>query len=203
MARLIDGAQAPLTLAHIDEAGTDLPGSVRLCGLVASLSNSEDRDRNVLALRSMLLPGRAYLHYYDETLERRLAIAHVMAGIEMHGAIVVTKLGMNRQQEPVRRRLHTSLLPHLQWTERVDELVIESRGGSDKHDNGTCNNLRRARRITADMRIDFARKPDDELLWVADFIAGSYFDAWSGRDPGPWKVVSGSQQIDVWELDVT
>lgn len=151
----------------------------------------------------MLLPSRHYLHYYDETPERRLAIAHVMSGIEIHGAIVVTKLGTNRQQEQVRRRLHTSLLPHLQWAEQVDELVIESRGGSDKLDKRTCNNLRRARRVTAALRIGFARKPEDELLWVADFIAGSYFDAWSGRNPGPWKVVSESQQIDVWEPDVT
>ncbi len=92
-------------------------------------------------------------------------------------------------------------MPRLQWTEGVDQLVIESRGGSDKLDNRTCDYLRRARRITADMRIDFARKPEDELLWVADFIAGSYFDAWAGRDPEPWKVVSEAQQIDVWELD--
>lgn len=201
-ARVTGNPHVPLTVAHIDEGGIGgLAGGARLCGLVASLSSSADRGRNTAALRSLLLPGRPYLHHYDETRERRAAIARVIAGIVLHGAVVVTKVATDQQQEQARRRLHTSLLPCLQWTEGADRAVIESRGGSDKLDRRTCDGLRRARLITVDMRVDFARKSEDELLWVADFVAGSYFDAWSGRDPEPWKIVSESQQIDVWDLD--
>lgn len=80
-------------------------------------------------------------------------------------------------------------------------MIIESRGGSDKHDRRTRDRLRRSRSITAILQVDHARKQDDERLWLPDFIAGSYIGSVSDAGSEPWKIVSESHFTEVIPLD--
>lgn len=89
----------------------------------------------------------------------------------------------------------------LQHVEHASRVIIESRGGSDKHDRRTRDRLRRSRSITAAFHVDHARKQDDERLWLPDFIAGSYIGAVSDAGSEPWKIVSESHLTEVIPLD--
>ncbi len=188
-------------VAHVDESGVRCPDGTRLVGLVAVLTRSRSRPDLAGPLRGFLLPGRDFLHYYDETPARRVQIADIIARFPISGALIITKTTTDQLQERARARLLTALLPRLQHVEHIGQVIIESRGGSDKLDRRVRDRLRRSRSITADLHIDHARKREDERLWLPDFIAGSYIGALSGAGPEPWKIVSESHIIEVISLD--
>jgi uncharacterized protein YbcC (UPF0753/DUF2309 family) len=57
---------------------------VRLYGLASVLTSSVDHAEITAQLKALLLPGRAFLHHYDETAERRVKIANAIAGLPIH-----------------------------------------------------------------------------------------------------------------------
>jgi hypothetical protein len=188
-------------VAHVDESGVRLADGARLVGLVAVLTRSFAQPDIVGPLRDLVLPGRDFLHYYDETPTRRVQIAGIVATLPLSGALIITKITNDQQQERARARLLTTLLPRLQHVEHVSRVIIESRGGSDKHDRRTRDRLRHSRSITAAIQVDHAQKQDDERLWLPDFIAGSYVGAVSDAGSEPWKIVSESHLIEVISMD--
>jgi hypothetical protein len=102
-----------------------------------------------------------------------------------------------QHQERARTRLLTELLPRLQHQESVNHVVLESRSGSDKHDRRTLDRLRRSRTVSAELRMDHVRKDATPLVWLPDFIAGTYFAAEYHDQPEPWELVSTAQVIEV------
>lgn len=195
------GEGAREDIAHVDESGVRLPDGGRLVSLVAVLTRSSARHDIAGPLRDLALPSHNFLPYYDETPSRRIQIAGVVATLPISGALIITKITTGQQQERARARLLTALLPRLQHVEHVRRVIIESRGGSDKHDRRTRDRLRRSRSITAALHVDHARKQDDERLWLPDFIAGSYIGAVSDAGSEPWKIVSESHLTEVIPLD--
>lgn len=192
------GESAREDVAHVDESGVRLADGARLVGLVAVLTRSSARPGIVGPLRDLVLSGRNFLHYYDETPTRRVQIAGIVATLPISGVLIITKITNDQQQERARARLLTALLPRLQHVSRV---IIESRGASDKLDRRTRDRLRRSCSITAALQVDHARKQDDERLWLPDFIAGSYIGAVSDAGAEPWKIVSESHLIKVISMD--
>ncbi len=61
------GESAREDVAHVDESGVRLSDGARLVGLVAVLTRSSARLDIAGPLRDLVLPGRNFLHYYDET----------------------------------------------------------------------------------------------------------------------------------------
>jgi hypothetical protein len=186
-----------LRIAHVDESGFRLDKDQRLYVVAASITVSSDASVIDQGLRDLLLPGRRYLHHYDETLDRRLKIAGCLAGLPLTGALVVVARCDEKAQEDARRRLLSRLLPTLQHMEAVDRVIIESRGGSDKSDRRTISRLRRSRHLTSDLRADHAPKAADPLLWVADFVAGSWVGAQYRDEVEPWRVLDEAHAIEV------
>jgi hypothetical protein len=169
--------------------------------LTSVLTSSVDHAEIAAQLNALLLPSRAFLHHYDETAERRVKIANTIAALPIHGAIVVTTVDAHTGQERARAKLMRWLLPHLQYVEHVDEVVMETRSGGDRHDRRTVDRLRRSRRITNQIRINHGRKTDEPLTWIADFVMGAYV-AWGHHsEPGPWNVINTAHTIMVTELD--
>jgi hypothetical protein len=194
---------APALIAHVDETTPVLPDGTLLYGIAAVLTAVSDQSAITAELRGLLLPHQSYLHYYEETPARRVAIAKAIAAMPMTGAIVVTKMAASaagQLQERVRVRLLSDLLPRLEHTERVSRVVIESRSGADKHDRRTRDRLRRSQHLTGGLHVDHLTKRADCRLWLADFVAGAYIGAELHAEPEPWEVVGAAHMIEVITL---
>ncbi|HWE91086.1 MAG TPA: DUF3800 domain-containing protein [Pseudonocardiaceae bacterium] len=187
------------TTAHVDESGTRLPDGRRLYVVAAVLATRADHPAITDAVRSAQLNDRPW-HYYDETSMRRLALAQVIASLPLHGALMVTTSSGAAGQERARTRLLAELWPTLQHREQVNQVVMETRGGGDKHDRRTLDRLRRSHQITADLRVDHLPK-HTPLLQLADFVAGAYVSARHHDEPKPWEIVSTAHLVDVTVLD--
>lgn len=185
--------------AHVDEGGGPLPSGSRLYAMAAVLSSGNGAGLLRRGLRSALLPWQLHLHHYEESAKRRVELAHTIAEFDFSGAVVVSSATSNTRQEHARARLLCWLLPRLQHLEGVDQVIIESRHGSDRHDRRTGNRLRQSHRITATMRIDHVGKFGDERLWLADFLVGAYSAARLHDQPEPWEILTDSHVIDVVE----
>ncbi|WP_158892544.1 hypothetical protein [Amycolatopsis anabasis] len=183
--------------AHIDESAVRLSAGFRVYGLAAVLTSTSEHARIVSALHELRLPGRTFLHHYDETPERRCQIAEAVANLALDGAVILTEATTDQHQERARAHLLTQMLPRLQYVEQVSNVVIESRAGSDKHDRRVRDRLRRSRHITADLRVNHARKQTDPLLWIPDFVVGAWFSARYHQEAAPWATLSASHYIEV------
>jgi hypothetical protein len=193
----------PVLIAHVDETTPVLPDGTLLYGLAAVLTAVSDESAITAELGGLLLPHQAYLHYYDETPTRRVAIAKAIAALPLTGAIVVTKVtasAAGQLQERARVRLLSELLPRLEHTERVSRIVIESRAGADKYDRRTRDRLRRSQHLTGGLHVDHLTKRADCRLWLADFVVGAYIGAELYAEAEPWDVIGAAHMIEVITL---
>ncbi|MGH3545393.1 MAG: hypothetical protein ACRDPW_05660 [Mycobacteriales bacterium] len=85
--------------AHVDESTVPLPGGRRLYGMAAVLTASAQHAWVNSALQACVLPGRSYLHHYDETFKRRRLIAKTIAELKLDGTIILTKMTTNQAHE--------------------------------------------------------------------------------------------------------
>lgn len=180
-------------LAHVDETSAPLGNGARICALAAVLTQDADQVAITGELSRLLLPQRPFLHHYDETSERRAKLAERISSLPLTGALVVARTASDTSQEAARRKLLSWLLPHLEHVELVDQVVIESRGGSDRLDRRTRDRLRRSRRITTSLRVDHTRKHDEPRLWLADFVAGSWASATYRSEGGTWSILCAAR----------
>jgi hypothetical protein len=182
--------------AHIDESGGRLPNGRRLYGMAAV---TEETDHPLLRkrMRALLLPHQTHLHQHDESFERRMQIVREMADLPFTGAIVVTTDITAAEAEHARRLILGWLMPRLQHTERVDQVVVESRGGGDKHDRRTRDRLIKSRTISSEMRVKHLPKLGDELLWLADFLVSTYTTAVVHGQTEQWDVLEAAHVIEV------
>lgn len=184
--------------AHLDEASVRLPAGGRIYGVAATLTTVEHHSTIADTLLRLLLPDRSFLHHYDEPERRRIAIAEALAEMPLDGAIILTETTSDREQERARAQLLTELLPRLQHAEHVDHVVIESRQVGDKHDRRTRDRLRQSRRITGALRVNHVGKQGgDPLVWLPDFVIGSYLAAQYHAQLEPWKILTDAHVVDV------
>ncbi|RJQ78441.1 hypothetical protein D5S17_12870 [Pseudonocardiaceae bacterium YIM PH 21723] len=186
-----------LLVAHVDESGVRISGAERVYALGAVITDSADHSEIDAALRSLLLPGRDWLHHYEETEQRRLAIAKVIMALPVVGVLIVSQQTPNAQQEAARAGLLCRLLPRLEHVENVRSVVIERRRGGDKHDRKVRDRLRRSRQISGGLRVDHADKDAAAELWLADFLLGSLVSATHHDQPEAWEMLCESHVIDV------
>lgn len=162
------------------------------------VTSADEHDILSAELRTLRENGLA-LHYRIERADRRIAIAKQLAMSRLHGAIVLSTSCGHKTQERARSALLTRLLPTLEHAEHVNDVVLESRGGGDRHDRRTRDRLRRSHRITAALRIAHAPK-NEPLLWPADWVASAFVAAAHHGEVEPWDVLSRAVPIDVIEL---
>ncbi|MGO1055418.1 hypothetical protein [Crossiella sp. CA198] len=181
--------------AHVDEAGSALPGGGRLYVVAAVLSSTADHPAITAALREHLV-NVPVLHFHTESDSRRTEIAKVIADFPLHGAILVTTPTSHREQEDARRRLMCELLPRLYHVEGVRQVVVESRAGSDVHDRKVLNRLRRSHQVPSELRVDHRNK-NEPMLWVADWVASSYIAAIRHAVTEPWELINAAHAVEV------
>ncbi len=186
--------------AHIDEGSIPLLDGSMLCALAAVVTEVTTAEVTRRQLRRLLRPGDTHLHHYDLPGKRRLEVAEALACIDISGAVVVTRVSGRKGQEAARRAAMSWLLPRLEHIEGVDLVIIESRHVSDKHDLRTRDRLRRSRALTGELLIEHRRKREDELLWIADFVVGSYLATRVRGEAAPWDALISAHVVEVHEL---
>lgn len=131
----------------------------------------EDHDRECRqGIRRLRLPGQRRIHWHDESRARRDRIIDGIASLPWVAAVVASQPVPRRLQNPARAQCLEALVAWL-VDERIDRLVIESRGAhSDRQDRQTVIGCRRAGHRLASY--SFARAGDEPLLWIADVVAG-------------------------------
>ena len=176
-----------------------LAAGQRLYGIAAALTVGERSGEIAARLRALLIPGgRPFLHHYDEPWKRKVVIAETLATIPLDAAIILARSTTDRGQERARSRLLTELLPRLQHSEDVERVVIESRQAGDAHDVRVRDHLRRSRQISATLRVEHIGKHGgDPLVWIPDFIIGSYIAAEHHQQREPWNILNDAHIIDV------
>ncbi|MFD9891537.1 hypothetical protein ACFWY9_19545 [Amycolatopsis sp. NPDC059027] len=187
------------TVAHVDEAGARLPDGQRLYVVAAVLTAVSTHEHITTTLATMQEAGLP-LHYRTERYERRLAVAKTLGEFPLHGAILLTTGCGKADQEHARAQLLRELLPRLEHIEQARQVVLESRGGGDRHDRRTCERLRRSRRITAALRVDHAGKALP-LLWPADWVASAYVAAHHHEEWEPWETINNAHLIEITTVD--
>lgn len=185
--------------AHVDEASARLDGGVRLYAVGAVLTCTGEHPKITQALTDLQLSPGLPLHFRTEQAQRRVLIAEALATLPLDGGIVLHTATTDSGQEHARTRLLGELLPRLEHVEGFRHVVLESRGGGDRHDRRTLDRLRRSRRVSAALRVDHAEKTVP-LLWTADFVASSYVAAVRHGETEPWDVISAAHFIEVVQI---
>lgn len=195
------GVASERVWAHVDESYPRLPNGRFLYTLAHVVTDESQRAAVRDILRQLAVRERlAQLHFAEENRARRVALAKHIADLELTGSIVVTQTSARSKLEQCRSRLLVAAAASLQQVERVEQLVIESRNQADKNDRKTVDVAQARRQLTGQLHVDFARKSEDPLLWVADVIASAFTAAEKGGDPEPWRLLNETQIIDVRRL---
>lgn len=186
----------------MDESYPEITSGRFLYALSHVVTTEQQRAAAAAALTEVVTQaGLPYLHFADEDPRGRVGMAKILAELDITGSIVVSQTSAKSKLELCRRRLLTHAAFQLHRTEHVTRLVIESRHQADKHDRKTVNMLRTRHQIRAEgLYVDFQRKSDDPVLWIADCLASAFTRAEQGADPEPWRILDRAHLIDVQRL---
>lgn len=184
--------------AHVDESFPQLENGRFLYALAHVVTDERQRTVARETLRSLAHHDRlSQFHFADESVPGRVALAKQIADLELLGSVVVSQTSARTKLEQCRSRLLVRAAVSLQHSETVSRLVIESRNQADKNDRKAMDVARAQRRLSGNLQVDFVRKSEDPLLWVADVIASAFTAAVKGADSEPWQVLNRSQLIEV------
>lgn len=185
--------------AHIDESSGLLPDGQRIYVMCAVVSTADQRPELERILDKARPPKQAYLHWMDERPARRLRLAQLFAACELTGAIVATQLTSNTKQEAARKRILRYLLPVLE-TEKIDDIVIESRHQGDRHDEKVISWLRKSKEISRRLHVNHVLKSEDPLLWLADAFVSAYTLALTHAEHEPWAAMDQTHYVEVRQI---
>ena len=136
-----------------------------------------------MSLRRVLLPGQRYVHWRDETNERRTALVDAFNTMAFDVTVAVTERVPNRGQERARVACMLALAtefdrgPGIRWE-------IEGRSKPlNQRDVDTIHNAHRGGQLSNAPTMHFVSKSASPALWVADAAAStaSAYFARAGR----------------------
>jgi hypothetical protein len=142
--------------------------------MAAARCPADDVSVNRKALRTLLLPGQARLHFNNESANRRKKILDLIAGFHL----LVDIYQVDRATAAGRRRCIEAIVRDIAGV--AERLVIE-------RDEPNMDNDRRAIQAAStkfgceDLRWDLLAPKADPLLWVPDGVA------WAWMRGGEWR----------------
>lgn len=186
---------APALYAWVDEStrrrasGTSI---YVLAATVLSIGQADDVRRRVRALR---LPRLKFLHWHEESRDRRLQIASAIAELEtLHTVVVGAPVDATRL-EKARTRCLVRLVAELVGI-GVEHMIFEGRTAiQNRRDVATIAELRSRKAIPGTFSVDFAGKRDDPMLWIADIVAGAVGASLTGTDVEPLDALGSSVEV--------
>jgi hypothetical protein len=160
----------PRRTGFVDESyGTDETG---FSSMILAMVRAYDRaDETRQVLRELLLDGAEFLHFSKEDDSRRAMLAKAVGEMRLEPMIVV------RRSRDSLARARAVGLTTLAWANqgRLDLMILESRvARPDRQDAELLSKLHPA---DARVPVRFLGKRADPLLWAADVVASSAFQA--------------------------
>jgi hypothetical protein len=146
------------------------PGTYLLCAaVIASDMQEEFRDQMMQLKR----PSQKKVHWHEELTDRgRMALVRGVASVSAEHLVVV-RVGDTGTRIERRRRLCLERLCYELEQFGVDDVIVESRGPSDKLDRQLLDTMRSRRIIGPSLRLHHRPGPAEPLLWVPDVVCGA------------------------------
>jgi hypothetical protein len=146
--------------------------------LAAALVSPGDLAKFRKALRSLLMPGQRELHCKKETPSRRKAIASRL--VDEQVSVRLYKRSCDEGDEQARQTCVRWLVEGL-LKAGAHRLVLDSRAQRDVHDLLTIRTSFGHVALSTNLVYEHCRSSNEELLWIADFVA------WCYGSGGEWR----------------
>jgi hypothetical protein len=158
-------------VAYVDESCRHRSRDSHAYALAAAVLSTPDADQIREALKPLRAAKNPTVHWRNESPARRTAIIRTVLDLPVHGIVAVCL--HQTTQERARRACLTQLIWEL-GERQVRSVPIESRREQrDRHDRSLLTSLRRSGLARRDMHVEWARPSEEELLWLADAVAGA------------------------------
>ncbi|HRQ00599.1 MAG TPA: hypothetical protein PK781_09075 [Terrimesophilobacter sp.] len=163
--------------------------------LAATVLDVEQADDARRVVRELRLPRLRFLHWHEESRDRRLQIASAIAELDSLHTVVVGAPVDATKPEKARALCLVRLATELASI-RVEHMLFEGRTAlQNRRDVATIAELRSRRAIPHPLSVDFAGKGDDPMLWIADIVAGAVGASLTGIDPEPLDALGSSVEV--------
>lgn len=167
--------------AFMDESESDRKADPGTYILAAALIDPDALDKVRAQIRTLLIPRQRKLHWRDESIRRRVAIAETIAGLDsLHVVVARTSDNPHEASERRRRKCLERMVYELD-RRGVDLIVAEGRESSQNmSDMKVFNALRSNQTIGVRLRLHHQPGPVEPALWIADAVAGAVVAARTG-----------------------
>ena len=155
------------------------------------------RTGSLVPVRRVLLPGQRYVHWRDETNERRSTFVDAINTMAFDVTVAVMERVPNRGQERARAACMLALAaefdrgPGFRWE------IEGRREHLDQRDRDTIHNAHRSGELSNAPALRFVSKSASPAFWVADAAsstASAYF-ARAGRSDHWWRTLRFSRLV--------
>lgn len=165
-------------VAYVDESIRVESGVYILAAAVLDEADAEAvRDQ----VRSLPRPKGQRFHWRDQGGPGRLVAAELVSGLASLHVVVVGAPLDPRRQERARRKCLGELLLRLQ-SAGVRQVWLEARNPiADRRDITAVDAFRTQRLIHERLRVNHGYPGHEELLWIADIVAGAMSAAEAGN----------------------
>jgi hypothetical protein len=163
-------------VAYVDESMRQRSDGEGIYVIAAAILDDEDAGSIRQRVKALARTRRSRIHWRDATeAERRKAVAAIVELEVLHLVVVGTRLNL-RAQERCRRLCLRRLLWEV-GAAGVGQVWLESRTASlNAKDYAAVEAWRAQHVVRGDLLVDFAQPfgpAGDQLLWLADIVAGA------------------------------
>lgn len=158
-------------VAYVDESCRQRSHDSHAYALAAVLLSPSDADQIRDALKQLRAAKNPTVHWRNESAARRTAIVRTVTDLPVRGLVAVC---LHRTtQERARRACLARLIWELGERDVLSVLIESRREQRDHHDRSLLTGLRRSGVARRDMHVEWARPSEEELLRLADAVAGA------------------------------
>ncbi len=121
------------------------------------------------------------LHWRDEDAPRRRKVVSLVAGADL-AAVVVVGAPVDRKKQERARRICMERLLHELDRRRISRVWLEARTPPlNRNDQEMVAALRGSHIISQQLRVDHSWPIQEQMLWIADAVAGAVSAACDGQ----------------------
>lgn len=139
--------------------------------LAAVVVRESEQQPTRAAMRALLLPGERKVHWYQRSARARDQAIRVVSTLNWTGVLAARVCEDAERPERRRRKCFEDFAAALD-ARGVTDLVMESRGRRDDHQDRQLIDALRARRMLRGLRISHLPGTAEPLLWLADCLCG-------------------------------
>lgn len=160
-------------ISFVDESESDRRKDPNSYLMAAAVFEARICDDARSIMRGLKLRGDKKLHWHQESDSRRRKIVSSISDLEAIHMVIVRNGRPGERPERRRRKCLEKLFCELESAD-VAKAVLEAREHKqNKYDMQMLQNMRSRQLLRTGFRIEHLPGPAEELLWVADAVAGA------------------------------